>query len=37
MGQNYIGRMEIKMPTTGTDSKTGKQKRKVKYLYFQMN
>ncbi len=35
--KTYIGRMEIKMPTTGTDSKTGKQKRKVKYLYFQMN
>ena len=34
--KTYIGRMEILMPTTGTDAK-GNPVRKKKYLYFQMN
>ena len=34
--KTYIGRMEILMPTTGTDTK-GKTVQKKKYLYFQMN
>ena len=34
--KTYIGRMEILMPTTGTDAK-GDPVRKKKYLYFQMN
>ena len=34
--KTYIGRMEILMPTTGTDVK-GRPIRKKKYLYFQMN
>ena len=34
--KTYIGRMEILMPTTGTDKK-GKTVQKKKYLYFQMN
>ena len=34
--KTYIGRMEILMPTTGTDTK-GKTVQKKKYLYFQIN
>ena len=34
--KTYIGRMEILMPTTGTDTE-GKTVQKKKYLYFQMN
>ena len=34
--KTYIGRMEILMPTTGTDTK-GETVQKKKYLYFQMN
>ena len=34
--KTYIGRMEILMPTTGTDV-GGNPVRKKKYLYFQMN